>query len=560
MEAAAALHVHAVDPELGVALPREALAGGLRARWGEHWVRLYDVLPGHRRIDPRGLVGRRAARMGRRRPRGSGWRCGASPPEGGSPDGLGHPARARHARDAELRRRRRARARGARCSSVRGARSRRSGRRSARRSSTPTSPSTTRSSTTTGGSPASSTSATWLLGAGHRPRLGAGLAVRRAAGRRAVPRRPAGLDGYQRVMLLEAARAAPARRVLAARTAVTIAISSWRGRAGAGGARFAERYNAVVAADASRRSSTSAGTRSRAARRRRAAPVADPSLVARRRARRSGRRSTRCSTRRRSEMARADGVWITDTTAGGSWTRTTTSRASGTATRGSRRRSPARARRINTNTALPAPERDRARRAADRRPARRPRHGAVRELGHRGERPRVADGDDGHGPARRDVHRVRLPRHLGGDRGAVPREAGRTSPRTEHVAAPGRGDLDPAGRVRGRARDRPGRRDPRRAADERRLSPTSTRRAAGVACGGRARRAGCGSPTRSRPATAAPARRCGLRALRPRPGLRHARQADGQRAPGRARSSRAVTSSPSFAGGPCSSARSAATR
>ena len=55
MEAAAALHVHAVDPELGVALPREALAGGLRARWGEHWVRLYDVLPGNSRIEATAL-------------------------------------------------------------------------------------------------------------------------------------------------------------------------------------------------------------------------------------------------------------------------------------------------------------------------------------------------------------------------------------------------------------------------------------------------------------------------------------------------------------------------
>jgi 4-aminobutyrate aminotransferase-like enzyme/Ser/Thr protein kinase RdoA (MazF antagonist) len=61
MEAAVALHVTAVDPGLRVALPWRsddpgpARAGdapaALRARWGEHWVRLYDVLPGSSRIE-----------------------------------------------------------------------------------------------------------------------------------------------------------------------------------------------------------------------------------------------------------------------------------------------------------------------------------------------------------------------------------------------------------------------------------------------------------------------------------------------------------------------------
>jgi 4-aminobutyrate aminotransferase-like enzyme len=60
MEAALALHVDAVDPGLRVALPWRAGGPGparagddpglLRARWGEHWVRLYDILPGHSRI------------------------------------------------------------------------------------------------------------------------------------------------------------------------------------------------------------------------------------------------------------------------------------------------------------------------------------------------------------------------------------------------------------------------------------------------------------------------------------------------------------------------------
>ncbi|HEU4975047.1 MAG TPA: aminotransferase class III-fold pyridoxal phosphate-dependent enzyme [Baekduia sp.] len=69
MEAAAALHVAAADPELRVALPWRPLAAGdpgparlgdgpaqLRAAWRQgdvtHWVRLYDALPGSSRISP----------------------------------------------------------------------------------------------------------------------------------------------------------------------------------------------------------------------------------------------------------------------------------------------------------------------------------------------------------------------------------------------------------------------------------------------------------------------------------------------------------------------------
>ena len=56
MEAAAALHVHAVDPGLGVALPRSPLGSSeFRGHWGEHAVRLYDVLPGNSRIEATGL-------------------------------------------------------------------------------------------------------------------------------------------------------------------------------------------------------------------------------------------------------------------------------------------------------------------------------------------------------------------------------------------------------------------------------------------------------------------------------------------------------------------------
>jgi 4-aminobutyrate aminotransferase-like enzyme/Ser/Thr protein kinase RdoA (MazF antagonist) len=65
MEAEAALHVIAADPGLRVAVPRRAVGdldlarpaavAELRARWSHgdvaHWARLYDVLPGHSRIE-----------------------------------------------------------------------------------------------------------------------------------------------------------------------------------------------------------------------------------------------------------------------------------------------------------------------------------------------------------------------------------------------------------------------------------------------------------------------------------------------------------------------------
>ena len=88
MEAAAALHVTAVDPGLTVAVPWRACGAGdpgparpdddpsgLRAAWragdAVHWVRLYDVLPGRSRIDATVLSdaalvawGETAARLG----------------------------------------------------------------------------------------------------------------------------------------------------------------------------------------------------------------------------------------------------------------------------------------------------------------------------------------------------------------------------------------------------------------------------------------------------------------------------------------------------------------
>jgi 4-aminobutyrate aminotransferase-like enzyme/Ser/Thr protein kinase RdoA (MazF antagonist) len=84
MEAAVALHVLAVDPGLNVALPWRPAATGdpgparagdepaaLRAERGGHWVRLYDVLPGNSRIAAEDLPdaalvawGETAARLG----------------------------------------------------------------------------------------------------------------------------------------------------------------------------------------------------------------------------------------------------------------------------------------------------------------------------------------------------------------------------------------------------------------------------------------------------------------------------------------------------------------
>jgi 4-aminobutyrate aminotransferase-like enzyme/Ser/Thr protein kinase RdoA (MazF antagonist) len=53
MEAGAALHIASVDPTLRVPLPRRPTAAPgdeRRADWRGHWVRLYDVLPGRSRI------------------------------------------------------------------------------------------------------------------------------------------------------------------------------------------------------------------------------------------------------------------------------------------------------------------------------------------------------------------------------------------------------------------------------------------------------------------------------------------------------------------------------
>ena len=72
MEAAIVGHIARVDPELPVARPRPvpgAEHGPMRLPWtselGTHWVRAYDLVPGHARHDPRGLDDRALAAWGR---------------------------------------------------------------------------------------------------------------------------------------------------------------------------------------------------------------------------------------------------------------------------------------------------------------------------------------------------------------------------------------------------------------------------------------------------------------------------------------------------------------
>ena len=200
---------------------------------------------------------------------------------------------------------------------------------------------------------------------------------------------------------------------------------------------------------------------------------------------------------------------------------TTTSRVSGTATRGSRRRSLARAGRLNTNMRY---LHESAIELAERLIATMPPEAGLDTVmfvnsGLRGERPRVAAGDDRHREPRRPVHGVRLPRDHRGDRGAVAGVvAGRPPARSRRdVGTPGpparppsrRGPLRRRRRPVGDAWLRPGRDDPRRRAHERRLSRPGSQPRRGVARPRRTQPVPCGSPTRSRAGTAAPATTCG---------------------------------------------------
>ena len=194
----------------------------------------------------------------------------------------------------------------------------------------------------------------------------------------------------------------------------------------------------------------------------------------------------------------------------------------------------------------------RARRAVARHiPAGRgPRHGAARQLGQRGERPRLAARSRSDGTRRRARDGERVPRRHCRDDSALPRglaggaPAGRRSPHSRP-----RERRRPRRRVGRRARGagRRARRDvPRRVAHERR-DPRARDLRAPAARGADARRGralrrgrGAGGP---RPARAGA---LVVRAARHRTGRRDARQADGQRLPGRrgrdpARARRAVS-------------------
>ena len=110
MEAEAALHVAAVDPDLGVALPWRAAATGrragparrrpglLRAEWSDgevaHWVRAYDVLPGHSRIEAAALSDAALIAWGETTARLALALRGVHPPAGPPHDAVGRPARA----------------------------------------------------------------------------------------------------------------------------------------------------------------------------------------------------------------------------------------------------------------------------------------------------------------------------------------------------------------------------------------------------------------------------------------------------------------------------------
>ena len=330
------------------------------------------------------------------------------------------------------------------------------------------------------------------------------------------------LDGYQRRVPLEDARARGARRSCGRRrSAITIAISSWRVAQGLEEpgvrralqrrrpARCIETLEAVGWDERARR--LGAAGRWRPTR---------PSPRGRRGAR-SARRSIRCSTPSRSRSRSAEGVWITDTD-GPPLPRRLQQRAvrrprPPAGHDGDRPPEPPH----QHPHALPAPSRDRARRAADRDVPARARHRAVRQLRLRGQRPRLADGDApspggggglctdfayhgiteaiaalspegwlGGAGARRTSRRGSRPTPTAGGISTRRRSRRRSQRLDDRGLAPAAAILDGAAHQRRHRRPRPRLRPGPRPADAR----------------GRRR---CGSPTRCRPATAAPATRCG---------------------------------------------------
>ena len=240
------------------------------------------------------------------------------------------------------------------------------------------------------------------------------------------------LDGYQRRVPLEDIELEALGVAWAARSAVTIAISSWRAARGLEDQEFAERYNAeclqmldtieaagwdelsrlLGAAGPQRPDASLAGRRDAAF-----GPAFEPLFYA-----------------EPVEVAHAEGVWITD--------------AAGVRYLDAYNNVPcvghghprvaaaiARQSRLHQHPhALPASDRDRARRAARGDMPAGARHRDARQLGLRGQRPGLAHRDRGHGARRRALHRVRLPRHHGGHgralaRGLARRRRGRSTSR-----------------------------------------------------------------------------------------------------------------------------------
>ena len=112
MEALAVLHARRADPTLPVALPRvvpggdperdgaEAYRTAIEAPDGIHFVRLYDVLPGHGRSDPLALSDARDRDWGEMTARLARALRGFTHPKAAADDALGHPARPDHPADA----------------------------------------------------------------------------------------------------------------------------------------------------------------------------------------------------------------------------------------------------------------------------------------------------------------------------------------------------------------------------------------------------------------------------------------------------------------------------
>ena len=321
------------------------------------------------------------------------------------------------------------------------------------------------------------------------------------------------LDGYQRRVPLEDARARGAGRGVGGAQRDDVAISSWRVAQGLEEQAFAERYNAVSPADARRRWSRPAGTGARAARRtpRRGAPTRRWPA---RRAAAFGPAIDPLFYAEPIEVARAEGVWITDTAGRRYLDAYNNVPCVGHAhPRVVARDRPPEPPHQHAH-ALPAPERDRARRAADGDLPAGARHRAARQL--RARRPTISRGG----------WRPRSPAARGGMCTAfayhgITEATAALSPEGWFDDARARarrvweapdafgGDLD--GAIRG-GLERWGSagppRDPRRPDHQRRHRRPRPRLRPGPVRQTHAR-AACGSPTRCSPATAAPATRCG---------------------------------------------------